>query len=191
MLLIAAGAGFVEREALLRGAGRFLVRTDPLERAEIVVALAGDGSGARVMKAAELVDQGYAPGVLVNGARLFYQIGEARAAIEFAAGRGVRREILEPFVVHANSTLGEALETDRELRRRGVRRALVVTSNFHTRRARSIFRRFGSGEVSYVFVAADAAEFDPDSWWRSRTGKRTLLLEYLKTLHSAFERPPR
>lgn len=188
---VAAGAlAWILREPLLGAAGGFLVRTDAPRQADIVVALAGGSHGERVIKAAELVELGYAQKVLVNGAQRFYGIDESRAATDLAAARGVPPEILEPFKMEAASTLEELMALEPELLRRGTKRALVVTSSFHTRRARSIFRRFGSGEIEYMFIAAPWPDFDPDNWWKSRAGRKLVLLEYLKTVNSLFENPP-
>jgi hypothetical protein len=38
-----------------------------------------------------------------------------------------------------------------------------------------------------VFVASAYPEFDPEAWWRSRQGAKTLLLEYLKTFYTWYE----
>lgn len=168
-------------------AGNFLVKTDPLEAADIIVALAGDGSGRRLLRAAELVEQGYAPRVLIPGPRTAYGARESDLALEFARREGLDMEILEGFPVDVTSTLEELAFVDRELQRRGVKKALVVTSNFHTRRARNIYRKHTSGAIEYIFVAAGSPRFDPDSWWKTRDGKEVLVIEYIKTLNSWFE----
>ncbi len=168
-------------------AGNFLVKTDPLEVADIIVALSGDGSGRRLLRAVELVEQGYAPRVLIPGPRAAYGVPESDLALEFARREGLDREILEGFPIDATSTLEELAFVDRELRRRGVKKALVVTSNFHTRRARNIYRRHASGAIEYIFVAAGSPQFDPDSWWKTRDGREVLVIEYIKTINSWFE----
>jgi len=168
-------------------AGNFLVKTDPLEAADIIVALAGDGSGRRLLRAAELVERGYAPRVLIPGPRTAYGARESDLALEFARREGLDMEILEGFPVDAASTLEELAFVDRELQRRGVEKALVITSNFHTRRARNIYRKHTSGAIEYIFVAAGSPHFDPDSWWKSRDGREVLVIEYIKTLNSWFE----
>ena len=171
----------------LEWAGNFLVKTDPLEVADIIVALAGDGSGRRLLRAAELVGQGYAPRVLISGPRRAYGVHESNLALEFARREGLDMKILEGFPIDATSTLRELALVDRELRRRGVKKALVITSNFHTRRARNIYRRHASGAIEYIFVAAGSPYFDPDSWWKTRDGREVLVIEYIKTLNSWFE----
>jgi uncharacterized SAM-binding protein YcdF (DUF218 family) len=186
LVCIAAGA-YAGRHVWLPKLALFLIEDHPPEKAGIIVVLAGDGYGRRILRAAELVEQGYAPSVLVDGAMEFYGLNEARAAIDFAVQRGAPPTVFEAFPIEANSTIEEAGIVDDELVRRGVSKALVVTSDFHTRRSRSLFEARGSGKVRYVFVAAAYPEFDPKAWWRSRQGAKTLLLEYLKTFYTWYE----
>jgi len=164
--------------------GWFLVDADRPEAAEVVVVLGGDVFGARVLKAAALVEQGYAPKALVSGPVRYFGRPETDLSIPFAVERGAPREIFEALPLDVDSTWNEALAIDRELRRRGIGKAIVVTSNFHTRRARELFERYSSGEVQYLFSAAPHPEFDPDGWWQTRAGKKILVIEYLKTFYS-------
>jgi uncharacterized SAM-binding protein YcdF (DUF218 family) len=183
---VAAGA-YAGRDVWLPPMAHWVIESHPPEKAEIVVVLAGDGFGRRILRAAELVEQGYAPRVLVDGAMDFYGLNEAEAAIDFAVRRGAPRKVFEAFPMEADSTIEEAKIVDDELTRRGVSKALVVTSDFHTRRSRSLFEARGSGKVRYVVVASDYPEFDPEAWWHSRQGAKTLFLEYLKTLYTWYE----
>jgi len=169
--------------------GRFLTAVDgpPQQPADIVVALAGDLSGGRVLRAAELVADGAAPLALANGAFRIFGEDECRQAVQYARRRGVPQAAVEPFCFRADSTLAESQLVDAELRRRGVRRALVVTSDFHTRRARYIYRRHTSGQVDYHFLSAPTRGFDPETWWQSRSGQKTVFLEYVKFAHTLIE----
>lgn len=187
LLLTLAAVLYVSRDVWLTRIAAALIHTDPLEPAEIVVVLAGDRYGHRILKSAELVELGYAPRVLVNGPMGFYGLSEASLSIDFAVQRGAPREIFEPFPMDSNSTMQEAQLVDAELRRRGVRQALVVTSDFHTRRARYIFQRYSSGTVEYFFRASRTQGFDPERWWHSREGRKVVFLECLKSVHSRFE----
>jgi uncharacterized SAM-binding protein YcdF (DUF218 family) len=188
VLLLGAGLGaYATKASWLGWFGGFLVRTDPLQRADIVVVLAGDGTGERILRAAELVTEGYAPRALVDGPLLYYGHPESDLAIDFAVSQGYSREMFDPLPMEAYSTLEEAYIVDAELRRRGVRKALVVTSDYHTRRARLIYQKHTSGEVEYVFLAAPHPFFSAEGWWRDREGKKIFLLEFLKTVNSSFE----
>ena len=186
-LLVLAAAVYAAHKPLLTAVGNYLIATDPIEDAEIAVVLAGDGTGSRIMKAVELVHQGRTPRILVNGSPGFYDRCECDLAIEYAVSRGASPDILERFQIGARSTLEESQLVDAELLRRGIRTALVVTSNFHTRRARSIFADHTSGEVSYLFVHAPYGGFQPDRWWLARSGREVVALEFLKTLNFWIE----
>ena len=167
--------------------GGFLVKSDPPQPAGIVVVLSGDGNGHRLLKAVELVQQGFAPKVLITGPEGSYGARESDLAMAFARQRGLNTGVLDPFVTDITSTLEEALAVDEELRRRGIDKAIVVTSEFHTRRSRFIYWNRTSGEVEYFVVASDDPKFDPDAWWKTRDGREILVIEYAKTLNSWFE----
>ena len=187
LLAVAIALAFGNRASWLTWMGELLIKSDPLAKADIVVVLAGDLYGERILLAAELVEKGYAPRVLVSGPKNYFGVPEHELAIPFAVARGAAEEIFDGFPIEAHSTREETHQLDRELRRRGIGKALVVTSNFHTRRARYIFHKHGSKDVDYVFVAADYPDFRPEDWWRSRQGRKVFVLESLKTLHSWFE----
>ena len=187
LLALTIALAYGSRASWLTWMGELLFKSDPLEAADIVVVLAGDLYGERILLGAELVEKGYAPRVLVSGPKNFFGAPESELATPFAVARGASEGIFDAFPIEAHSTLEEANQVDGELRRRGIRKALVVTSNFHTRRARYIFHKHGSKDVDYVFVAADYPEFRPEDWWRSRQGRKVFVLESLKTLHSWFE----
>jgi len=167
--------------------GEFLVVSQTPESADIIVVLAGDIRGERILRAVELVKGGYAPRILVDSAMEMYGVSEAELATTFAVQGGASGEIFEPFPIKADSTFEEAQVVDAELVRRGIRKALLVTSNFHTRRSLRTFETLGSGRVRYLVIAAPSADFQPDRWWYTRSGKKTLLLEYLKTLNTWYE----
>ncbi len=187
LLAAAAVAGYATRLTWLEAMSSLLVVSHTPEPADIVVVLAGGTDGQRLLRAVELVEQGYAPRILVDGAGEFYGLEEAAMAVDFAVKRGASPPILDPFPIEADSTYVVVKTVDQELARRGIHKALVVTSNYHTRRARNLFERLTSGKVKYLIIAAPAVEFKPDGWWRTREGKKTLVLEYLKTVYSWYE----
>ncbi len=186
-LFVLGCAVYYQRTALLTAAGDYLVQTDPLGPAEVIVVLAGDGTGARIMTAVELVRRGLAPTILVDGPPGVYGHYESELAIKYAVGKGAPREILEAFPMNVASTIEEAEAVCAEMRRRGVRKVIIVTSNFHTRRAGLIFREAAAGDIEFMIAAAPAPYFEPDRWWKTRPGKKIFLLESLKTVNSWIE----
>ena len=64
------------------------MRDEGAAHADIAVVLAGDYYGNRVLRAAELVKQGYVPNVLVSGPHMLYGFYECDLEIPFAVQRG-------------------------------------------------------------------------------------------------------
>lgn len=163
--------------------GRLLVRDDGPARADMAVVLAGDFSGNRILRAAELVRQGYVPKVLVSGPNTLYGQYECDVAIPFAVEHGYPAAWFVRAPHEALSTREEALVILRDLRRLGVHRFLLVTSNFHTARATRIFRAAGP-DFDIRTVAAPDKYFSPESWWRNREGQKLFFIEWTKTFAS-------
>jgi uncharacterized SAM-binding protein YcdF (DUF218 family) len=164
----------------LYGVGRFLVASEPPFKSDMVVVLAGDDHGNRVLKGAELVKEGWAPQVLVSGPMCCYGNRESDLAIAFAAHRGYPAAWFVALPIRGDSTRAEAREVVAELDRRGVKRFLLVTSNYHSRRASSIYRALVGGERFRVVPARDWAF--RDEWWRTREGQKQVFFEWTKTV---------
>jgi len=186
-ILVLAALAFVTRGWWLPSAGYALVYSEQPEKADIAVLLAGDYSGLRIQKAAELVKSGYVPAVLVSGPHGFYGFAESDLAIEYAVKRGYPREWFIPFPNDTLSTREEAAAIVPELHRRGVRSFLLVTSDYHTARARRIYiaTERGAGPA-FRTVAARSQYFTPDAWWKNREGEKTVFFEWSKTIATAL-----
>jgi uncharacterized SAM-binding protein YcdF (DUF218 family) len=180
---ILALAAWLAHDRILTALGSLLVAAAQPEKADIVVVLAGDTYGHRILTAADLVRNGYAPLVLVSGPGGEYDFHECDLAIPFAVKRGYPESYFAHFEHDANSTAGEAAAIVPELRRRNVHKVLLVTSNFHTRRAGGIFRR-AAPDLTIVAIGAPDEYFTPDGWWHSREGQKTFLVEWEKAVAS-------
>jgi hypothetical protein len=55
---------------------------------------------------------------------------------------------------------------------------MVVTSNYHTRRARYIFRRVFPKDIAVFVASARDGDFDPQQWW----GRRESIKELTRAL---------
>jgi uncharacterized SAM-binding protein YcdF (DUF218 family) len=165
-----------------------LVHDDGPSRADLAVVLAGDYYGHRILKAAELIQQGYVPAALISGPRGFYGQYECDLAIAFAVRKGYPEKWFIPFPDEALSTRDEAAVIVLALRRRNVHRLLLITSDYHTGRALRIFRaadRAQGGSMEIRAVAAPDEYFRPGSWWRTRQGQKIALEEWEKTIAAA------
>lgn len=119
--------------------------------------------------------------MLVSGPRGFFGRTEDQIAIPFAIEQGCPAHRVFGIPHQALSTREEAREIRDRLRREHVRRCLLVTSNFHTRRAGHVFRALAP-EIEFITVAAPADGFDPARWWATRQGQKIFLMEWLKTV---------
>ena len=168
--------------------GSALVREDGPAKADMAVVLAGDKYGNRILKAAELIRQGYVPAVLASGP-VFYDTYESDMAIAFAVHRGNPPEWFIGVPHHAESTGEEVWEILHALETRKVHTFLLVTSDYHTARAGRIFRkaiRNSNAGLEMRVVAAPDRWFQPDSWWRNREGRKIFLSEWMKTVATAL-----
>jgi len=166
---------------ILGALGGYLVHEDPPQKADAVLVLAGDGWGNRILTAAQLVRDGYAPKVLVSGPDGAYGLYESDLAIPFAVKHGYPQAYFVPVNHARRSTRAEAVALLPEIRREGIRRLLVVTSNFHTRRAGQIFRDVAP-DLTTLVVGAPDRNYTPHGWWHNREGQKTFVTEWEKTI---------
>ena len=189
IFLLLALVALLARNAWLPTIGSALVHDEGAAKADIAVVLAGDYWGHRVTKGAELVRQGYVPRVLVSGPPGFYGYNEADMAIHFAVSKGYPAEWFIPVRHNGLSTREESDAILDELKQRNIGSFLLVTSSYHTARARRIYlaeeRRRGGGPDLRVVASGDQF-FTTDNWWRNREARKTVLLEWTKTLATAL-----
>jgi uncharacterized SAM-binding protein YcdF (DUF218 family) len=172
-------------ERLFAALGSYLVESDSLSSADVVFVLAGDTNGNRVLKGGELVRQGYASKAMVSGPGGLYGLHECDLAIPYAVKAGYPEGYFEHFEHEARSTQEEADAAIAEFHRRGYKKVLLVTSDYHTRRAARTFRAGAKG-IEVVVIAAPDMYFTPGNWWNNREGRKTFLVEWEKTVANWF-----
>ncbi len=162
--------------------GRWLVIADPLVPAQAIVPLAGGGE--RVNHAARLYKQGKAAWFVATNTPLdlpgidhSYSDLVRRAALR--GGVPEERFLVIPTLVY--STYEEALAIRRLAEMRGWDSLLIVTSPYHTRRARTIFNGvFGDSGIGITVRPVDPDTYNGDKWWQDSNNARHTVLEYLK-----------
>jgi uncharacterized SAM-binding protein YcdF (DUF218 family) len=160
--------------------GALLVDSEEPSHADLVVVLAGDPSGNRIVRAAELVRQGYAFKILVSGPAGLYDLHECDLAIPFAIRRGYPASWFVSAPHSAHSTEEEARFLLPIIQKLHAHTVIAVTSDYHSRRALHTLRAQWPG-VEVHMVAAGDPFFSPYGWWHSREGRKTFLLEWSKT----------
>lgn len=176
------------RGPLLTGVARFLTVRDPVARADLILVLGGERY-VRPRHAAELYRGGVAPRVV-----LIREVSSPETALGlYPNGTDVSVRVLRHFGVPdsvvrvlevpggAGSTQEEAQALRSHLLETGARRVVVVTSDFHSRRARWVLRKEVKDVGAAVRMApAESIEFSESNWWRREKGLITYLNEYVK-----------
>jgi uncharacterized SAM-binding protein YcdF (DUF218 family) len=164
-----------------RWMGEYLVQEQAPVKAGMIVVLGGDLRGDRILKAAALAQQGFAPQVLVSGGGNMYGLHESDLAVDWAVKHGYPDSLFVKVPFPATSTRDEEEADSKELRKRHVRDFLLVTSTFHTRRAAATFRSVAP-DLKFHTVGVADTYFSADGWWHNREGEKTFVLEWAKTL---------
>jgi len=183
-LLVLGVAGAIRWRALLTSLGAFLIDSQPPQQADLILVLGGDFWGPRVLTAAELARIGYAPIALISGPP-YGDRPEGVLAVEFLVQKGYPRELFRIFAHHANSTLAEANALRGELARRKVKRVLLVTSSYHSRRAAIVLTLFCPG-VRFISIPAPDSHYHVDEWWNDESSSQLFFSEWSKILGSVL-----
>jgi uncharacterized SAM-binding protein YcdF (DUF218 family) len=168
------------REQFLITLSRFVVCSDPPQKADLIYVLAGDFWGSRVLLGAELGARGYAQRVIYSGGA-YQNSFQGDLAIRFAVQHGYSRRLFQSVRTTARSTIEEARELRPVFERLGAKRVLLVTAAHHSRRTDLAFRLFLPG-IQFFTVAAPDRDFEVASWWKTEPGRRVFFSECWKII---------
>jgi uncharacterized SAM-binding protein YcdF (DUF218 family) len=186
------------RLALLQGAGSALVGSQALEAADVIVVSTGaDAAGA--LTAADLFHAGLSSHVAVFAdppspedleflkRGLPYE-NAAERSVRWLQMLGVPNATIIPRAVAGTDDEGVVLPP--WCHEQQLRSVLVVTTPDHARRVRRILARAMSGQATRVIVHPSSySRYDPNSWWQSRHGIRTQIVESQKLVLDFIRHP--
>ena len=169
---------YVARQPILRFAGDFWIVDETPQVSDVIVILSDDNYGAdRAARAAQLFKSGMAPRVLASGRLLRPYAGIAELMERDLKALGVPANAIVPVTHRATNTREEAIADAQAIAAHGWKKVLLVTSNYHTRRANYIFERALPAGTELRVVSAPDSEYDPNNWWRTRNGLKRFLYE--------------
>jgi uncharacterized SAM-binding protein YcdF (DUF218 family) len=165
---------------LVATSGRFLVVSE-IRRADVIVVLAGE-TDRRPARGIELLDQGYAPRMILDvpAETRIYEWKQVELAQKYIAGLSEAKAVTV-CPIYGRSTRDEARDVGGCLQSVDPHSILLVTADFHTRRALSTFRRVLPGYDYSVVAVLDPREFGVQ-WWRRREWAKMNLDEWLKLI---------
>jgi hypothetical protein len=182
VLIVLAGLAIFARNA-----GQILVIDAP-EPSDVIVVLAGE-TDRRPAHALELLHKGLAPRVVIDvpaQTKVYdsMQIDLAKKYIQSLPNA----DSISICPIWGLSTRAEAHDVANCLGSPPVQRVLIVTSDFHTRRALSIFRHELPRKSFSTGAAHDDTQFGT-RWWTHRQWAKTFFDEWIRLFWwSAVER---
>ncbi|HZD32184.1 MAG TPA: YdcF family protein [Candidatus Angelobacter sp.] len=182
LVLIAIVAGccfFVAHSASV------LVTNNPV-KSDVILVVAGDWDSSRFHHALKLLEAGYGSLLImdVQGPVSHFGVSDTDLARAFVASRAPgRARVCEVF---GESTFSETADVARCLQPLRISSVLIVTSDYHTRRALAIFKK-RLPQYQWSVAASDAPlepnqlwERSGDQWWMNRRWAKTVLDEWQK-----------
>jgi len=203
LILLLATAAIVlalprTRGSLLRSAGHALVASDSEEPADVIV-IATDADGAGVLEATDLLQKGLAARIAVFADppgpvdREFLRRGVAyfdAAEVSIRELKALGVDSVEQIPRSVAGTEDEGRVLPAWCDQQGFRTVILVSTRDHSRRVRRVLSRAMKGHPTRVLVRFSRySPFDPDTWWTTREGVRTQIVESEKLLLDMLRHP--
>jgi len=179
---------YFARHPIMRYAAESWVVDEPAAHADAIVVLGDDNFYAdRATHAAELFRQGVAPQVVASGRRLRPNAGIGELMEHDLVERGVPREKILRFTHDADGTREEAQAVGKLASERHWKSLVIVTSNYHTRRARYIFQKVLPAGIEVSIAGARDGDFDQERWWEKRKSVKLFARELAGMAEAIWE----
>lgn len=179
---------YLVRHPILRFMAEEWIVEDELDKADALIVLGDDNFYAdRATRGVQLFREGKASVVVASGRRLRPNAGTAELMEHDLVERGVPKDRIVRFVHDADGTLEEAQALTRLVKEKKWHKVIVVTSNYHTRRTRYIFRHVFPQGVEVRIASARDGDFDPEHWWEKRKSIKELTREFAAMVVTVWE----
>lgn len=158
-------------------AGRILVLNHP-QKSDAIIVLAGE-TEYRPQLGLRMLDEGYGSKLVIDvpAGQEIYQYTQVQLA-ESYFGKLPESASIRICPIVGLSTRDESHDVAKCLNQ-DERKILIVTSDYHTRRALAIFRHELPGRSFSIAAASHSQEYGID-WWRHREWAKTCFDEWLK-----------
>jgi len=182
---------FIFRGRILKNIGEFLVVQDSLNKADIIYLLTGE-IDTRPLQAIKLYKNGFANWIIIPQHELSstQNLGicpdPTSGAVKVLLMNGIPKSdiIILDFESGVTSTKEEALALRHYINENTLNNIIIVTSAFHTYRAKYIFNKeLSDTGVNIKYSPASHLKFDATNWWKYEEGLITCTNEYLKLLY--------
>jgi hypothetical protein len=161
-------------------AGRFLL-VDAPQPSDVILVLAGE-TNRRPERALQLLARGYGRRIVLDvpADTKIYEFTQMQLAQKYVQDLA-QATLVSVCPIEGLSTKDESRDAEKCIAGEGGRSVLIVTSDFHTRRALSVFRREIPGHQYSVAASRDEAQFGV-RWWTHRQWAKTCVDEWLRLI---------
>lgn len=170
-------------------AGSLLVVSHPLPRTDAILSLASH-EWERLPLAVRLAREHPGAVVLLTEPREVTEFNchECANRTEWLVEHGVDASRIHVLPLTADGTWGEAQAVVAFAREARLRRLVVATSPYHTRRSLAVFRSVfdGTGVEVGIVPASDTSEARPSRWWMGDYDRRYVAYEWAAIVYYAW-----
>lgn len=197
VIMMTALLMYLFREPFLRGIGNFLIKEDPLEKAEAIFVLGGD-SYDRGNEALRLFNSGYSPKIICMGENvptLFLALGLNYAESEVTKINIIKNNISENkndrpandsaviLLKKGTSTMEEMDAIVNYCLENRLHKIIILSSKFHTRRMNFILGKLTTDKIKVIISGAPSSIYSEQEWWKTEEGLIMVNNEYIKLLY--------
>ena len=180
-------------------AGTWLIVETPLQQAPIA-AVFGGKTPFRAIEAAKLYNAGWTRQVwLTQGRFSAADAALANLQIEVTPEHAYNRQVLERLGVpasairvlpgHNNNTAEEVRTIARAVAEANAERVILITSNYHTRRVRTLWRVLAGDKPPAIVRYTPDEPFDAAHWWRDTADAWAVSREWFGLLNASARFP--
>jgi len=180
------------RFQFLGALGHWLIAEDELQKADAIIVLGG-APMERGPLGAELLRDGWAPLMICTGERVhdvlaLHSIIRTEAALSLDAAQLDSAWLRKVDLLQVGTSTQEEAMAIRDFAiENSLSTIIVVTTEFHTRRAGKVFRKALGPDVQVIMRAAPGTDYVAERWWESEAGLIMVNNECMKTLYYAVK----
>jgi len=166
---------------LLNRIGNWLIINERLKKVDVIIVISGD-KGERLKHAVKLFHKKFTNYLLVSGCdHPNHPDSYTPAMREKAVSLGVPQANIIMDLGSNTSTGDQAINVIEILKEKKFKSAIIVTSDYHTRRTRMMFQRACQNDTIQILMSYPVINsFDHNERWKSGLRKRIVVYESIK-----------
>jgi uncharacterized SAM-binding protein YcdF (DUF218 family) len=196
LVILLVGSILFSYEYILTSYAKFFHINSYSKGADAILVLSG-GSGNRVDRAIELLQSGYSKRILLT-----QEIENKRKYDFIPTSMDIKKKILAHHNITnyhmipslkggATSTFDEAYDLVKYLEKNNLNHIIIVTSDFHTKRAKYAFDKVLKAnnlldKIKVEMASSKSGVHKDNNWWKYESGLKTYPIEGMKFLVYLF-----